>query len=170
LFADLQFVRRLHPAANAFAGSAVSPLSLSLSLILFPLLSLASLSFVLASYTYPSSKGPLSSRTPRLMSIPLGTFNSEERVQISTAIRLARQLPPGNPPFLSLVLSFYFPFAAVPLSFSHAHAPLLFLPFWATCLRNEYARLIFAPNILSRSRSSWRRALASLMDIERANW
>lgn len=30
------------------------------------------------------------------MSAPLGTFNSEERVQISTAIRLARQLPPGR--------------------------------------------------------------------------
>lgn len=37
------------------------------------------------------------------MSIPLGTFNSEERVQISTAIRLARQLPPGSSLFLFLL-------------------------------------------------------------------
>lgn len=46
------------------------------------------------------------------MSAPLGTFNSEERVQISTAIRLARQLLLSNSLFLvHPVLSFYSPFA-----------------------------------------------------------
>lgn len=49
------------------------------------------------------------------MSAPLGTFNSEERVQISTAIRLARQLPPGSTLFPSSLLSFEFPPPSVSL-------------------------------------------------------
>lgn len=51
------------------------------------------------------SKNLLSSRTLRLMSTPLGTFNSKDRVQISTAIRLARQLPLSSSFFVHRTVS-----------------------------------------------------------------
>lgn len=110
LFGDYILRRTRSPVAERAS-------SLSLHLLL---------SLSLAPCTYPSSEGPLSSRTPRLMSAPLGTFNSEERVQISTTIRLARQLPPGSPHFLS-----------PGLSLAYLSVSLLLLPF--TSLRNEYA-------------------------------
>lgn len=53
------------------------------------------------------------------MSAPLGTFNSEERVQISTAIRLARQLPPGREsPALSFSLSLFVSCTLILVSFA----------------------------------------------------
>lgn len=120
-----------------------------LSLSLFFLFLSPSRSLVSIPYAYPSSEGPLSSRTPRLMSAPLGTFNSEERVQISTAIRLARQLPPGRESpahsislSLSPVLSFQLP-SPPSLFFFPFHLPI-------ASLRNEYASGICAEEISSR--------------------
>lgn len=79
LFGDYILRRTRSPVAPSLSSSS----SLALRLSFYTALSL--------------SKNLLSSRTSRLMSAPLGTFNSKDRVQISTAIRLARQLPLSSP-------------------------------------------------------------------------
>lgn len=127
LFGDYILRRTRSPVAER-----ASSLSLSLHLLL---------SLSLAPCAYPSSEGPLSSRTPRLMSAPLGTFNSEERVQISTTIRLARQLPPGSPHFLS-----------PGLSLAHLSVSLLLLPLASLYATSTHRT--FASNISSRHESS----------------
>lgn len=85
------------------------------------------------------------------MSAPLGTFNSEERVQISTAIRLARQLPPGRERApLSLSLSLCLLYSHFSLLRHHLSSSFCF-----SCLSRLYATSrvafgIYAEEISSR--------------------
>lgn len=105
------------------------------------------------------------------MSAPLGTFNSEERVQISTAIRLARQLPPGReraPLALSLSLSFpsFFLFVSCTLILV-SFAAVSFFPFVSPTYRVFEQRVRVAFGVCIREipdSAQVREVLAGLMD------